>query len=532
MAFTSFRFIVFLVLAAAAYFLTPKRCRWVTLFVANYVFYFISGGKIFIYLLATTVTTYLATVKLGDMAAKNQAAFQAAKAELDKDGKKAWKAAFARRKKCVLIPTLLFNFGILAVLKYSAFVTENLNTLFARIGVGATLPVHSFLLPLGISFYTFQSMGYLIDVYREKQQPERNFCKLALFISFFPQIVQGPIGRFHSLSEQLFRANAFSYTRVKFGVQLMLWGAFKKMVIADRAGVLVDNAFGFPETFGGTYVAVAALAYAIQIYGDFSGGIDIAAGAAQVFGITLDKNFERPYLATSIPDYWRRWHMTLGAWFRDYVFYPLSLSNFFARLGKKSRKLLGNYIGKLIPVLIPQFIIFFLIGIWHGAEWKYIAFGVYNGSLIVLGILFEQPLQRLAKRLEIRTDCFSWRLFQVLRTLALVAIGKIITRAPGVSAAAGMLRSMVQDWDAGVLIDGGLLTMGLDGKDLWVLLLACLVLLCVSLLQESGVAVREALARQNLYFRWAVYLGAVFSLLLFGVYGLGYHAADFIYRGF
>ena len=299
MAFTSFRFIVFLVLAAAAYFLTPKRCRWVTLFVANYVFYFISGGRIFIYLLATTVTTYLATVKIGDMAAKNKIAFNEAKAELDKEGKKAWKAAFAKKKKRILIPTLLFNFGILAVLKYSGFVTENLNLLFAKIGIGTELPVFRFLLPLGISFYTFQSMGYLIDVYREKQEPERNFCKLALFISFFPQIVQGPISRFGTLAEQLFRANEFSYTRIKFGVQLMLWGAFKKMVIADRAAVLVDNAFGFPETFGGTYVAAAALAYAIQIYGDFSGGIDIATGAAQIFGVTLDKNFERPYLATN-----------------------------------------------------------------------------------------------------------------------------------------------------------------------------------------------------------------------------------------
>lgn len=532
MSFTSFRFILFLACAAAIYFLTPKRCRWVTLFVANYVFYFISGGKYFVYLVLTTVTTYFASVHLGNMAAKNKLAFQAAKAELDKDGKKAWKADFARKKRRILVPTLLFNFGILAVLKYSAFVTGNLNLLFARFGLSAELPVHHFLLPLGISFYTFQSMGYLIDVYREKQEPERNFCKLALFISFFPQIVQGPIGRFQTLAEQLYRPNEFSYTRVKFGIQLMLWGAFKKLVIADRAAVLVDAAFGFPETFGGTYVAVAALAYALQIYGDFSGGIDIAAGAAQIFGVTLDKNFERPYLATSIPDYWRRWHISLGAWFRDYVFYPLSLSKFFMRLGKKCRKLLGNYIGKLIPVLIPQFIIFFLIGIWHGAEWKYIAFGCYNGTLIVLGILFEQPLQNLAKKLGIRMDCFSWHLFQVLRTISLVALGKIITRAPGISAAVYMILSMVTNWDASVLFNGGVLTMGLDTKDLWVLFLASCTLLCVSLLQESGVRVRETLARQNLYFRWFIYLGAIFSLLLFGVYGLNYNAADFIYRGF
>ena len=532
MAFTSMQFVMFLALAVAAYYLTPKRYRWVTLLVVNYVFYYFAGVTYFVYLFATTLSTYIATRKLGDMAAQNKAAYDAAKATLDKEGKKAWKAAFTKRKRRILIPTLLFNFGILAVLKYSAFVSENLNVLLEKISAPIQMPVFHFLLPLGISFYTFQTMGYLIDVYREKVAPERNIGKLALFISFFPSIVQGPIGRFQTLSEQLFRGNSFSYEQAKFGVQLMLWGAFKKLVIADRAGVMVDTVFGFPETYGGTYIAVAALVYCIQLYGDFSGGIDIATGAAQLFGIRLDKNFERPYLATSIPDFWRRWHISLGAWFRDYVFYPLSLSKFFMRVGKKGRQILGNYVGKLLPVLIPQFIIFFLIGVWHGAEWKYIAFGFYNGTLIVLGILFEQPLQNLAKKLHIQTECFSWHLFRILRTLVLVALGKIITRAPGFHVSLSMMHSMVTNWDMDALWTGGLLQLGLDIQDLWVLALASLVLLAVSIMQESGIRVRETLAKQNLYFRWIIYLSAVFSLILFGVYGLNYNAADFIYRGF
>ena len=481
MAFTSMQFVMFLVLAVAVYYLTPKRYRWVTLLVVNYVFYYFAGVKYFVYLFATTISTYIATMKLGNMAAENKAAYNAVKAELDRGGKKAWKADFTKKKRRVLVPTLVFNFGILAVLKYSGFVSENLNALFAKISAPVELPVFHFLLPLGISFYTFQTMGYLIDVYREKVAPEKNIGKLALFISFFPTIVQGPIGRFQHLSKQLFEGNDFSYERTKFGVQLMLWGAFKKLVIADRASVLVDNVFGFPDTFGGTYVAVAALVYCIQLYGDFSGGIDIATGAAQIFGVDLEKNFERPYLATSIPDFWRRWHITLGAWFRDYVFYPLSLSKFFTKVGKKGRQVLGNYIGKMLPVLIPQFIIFFLIGIWHGAEWKYIAFGFYNGTLIVLGILFEEPLRNLAEKLHINTKCFSWHLFQILRTLVLVALGKIITRAAGFSISVSMMHSMIVNWDTDILFNGGLLQLGLDSKDLWVLVLASLVLLAVSI---------------------------------------------------
>lgn len=532
MAFTSVLFVVFLFVVATSYFLTPKRYRWVTLFIANYVFYLMAGAGYFIYLLATTVSIYIAALKLGQMSKKNKVDFAASKGEMDKEEKKAWKANFTKKKRMVLIPVLLFNLGILAVLKYYNFVGANLNAIFDYFSVGAKIPMHHFLLPLGISFYTFQSVGYLIDVYREKYEPERNLAKFALFISFFPQIVQGPIGRYNVLAEQLYRPNEFSYERVKFGIQLMLWGAFKKLVIADRAAVVVDTVFGYPETFGGTYVAVAALIYCIQLYGDFSGGIDIATGAAQILGIQIEKNFERPYLATSIPDFWRRWHMSLGAWFRDYVFYPLSLSKFFTKVGKKGRKFFGNYIGKLLPVLIPQFIVFFLIGIWHGAEWKYIAFGFYNGTLIVLGILFDQPLKKTVDRFHIRTECFSWRLFQVLRTLILVALGKIITRAAGVSESVYMIRSMVANWDGSVLINGGLLQLGLDIHDLVILLLSSLTLLTVSLLQESGVQVRMALAKQNLVFRWIIYLAAIFSLLLFGVYGLNYDASDFIYRGF
>ncbi len=532
MAFTSVQFVVFLFLCATVYFLTPKRYRWVTLFIANYIFYFFAGPRYLIYLLATTITIYCGARQLGKMSSKNKADFAAVKLSLDKEEKKAWKANFTKKKRAVLIPTLLFNLGILSVLKYSGFVGSNLNALFARFSLDITMPAPSFLLPLGISFYTFQSLAYLIDVYREKFEPERNLAKFALFISFFPQIVQGPIGRFSDLAEQLYRPNGFSYERVKFGVQLILWGVFKKLVIADRAKVIVDTIFAYPETFGGTYVAVGALVYCVQLYGDFSGGIDIATGAAQVLGIQLEKNFERPYLATSIPDFWRRWHITLGAWFRDYVFYPLSLSKFFMKVGRKGRKLFGNYIGKLLPVLIPQFIVFFLIGIWHGAEWKYIAFGFYNGTLIVLGILFDQPLKKLIEKCQIRTECFSWHLFQVLRTLVLIALGKIITRAPGVGASVYMTQSMVRNWDGDILCNGGLLKLGLDTQDLWVLLLSSLVLLTISLLQESGIHIREALAKQNLLFRWIIYLAAIFSLILFGVYGLNYNASDFIYRGF
>jgi len=353
-----------------------------------------------------------------------------------------------------------------------------------------------------------------------------------LFLSFFPTIVQGPISRYQALSEQLTRPNGFSYERAKHGIQLMLWGACKKLIIADRAAVLANTVFGDTATYSGTYLAFAVIMYCIQIYGDFSGGIDIATGAAQILGITLDKNFERPYFAKTLPDFWRRWHISLGAWFRDYVFYPLSLSKFFTALGKLGRKIFGNYIGKLLPVLIPQFIIFFLIGFWHGPHWKNIAFGLYNGVLIVLGILFDQPLQKLGKKLQINMESLSFRIFQTVRTFIIVAIGKYFVCAGNVGTAFAMMRSTILHWDPDFLWNQSMLTLGLDEKDLQLLGWAVLVWFLVSLLQEKGIRLRESLSKQNVWFRWLISLAAVFALILFGMYGLNYNPADFIYRGF
>ena len=436
---------------------------------------------------------------------------------------------FSEKGKKVLTGVgCVFHLGLLGYFKYSNFFLENLNTVFHT-----DFPMLQILLPVGISFYTFQQLAYLIDRCRG-DAPRDSFFDYLTFMVYFPQLLQGPIllrsefmGQLKEPERRRFHAERFSE-----GIQFFVFGLAKKVLLADTLAKAVNYGYSNVSMLDSISALLLAVGYLTELYFDFSGYCDMAVGLGKMIGLEVAENFDAPFHSASVKEFWRRWHMTLGAWFRDYVFYPLSLSKFFSRLGKKCRGIFGNYIGKLIPVLIPQFIIFFLIGIWHGAEWKYIAFGCYNGTLIVLGILFEQPLQKLVKRLAIRTDCISWRIFQVLRTLILVAIGKIITRAPGVSAAKYMITSMVKNWNTDVLLEGGLLTMGLDVKDLWVLFLSCLVLLSVSLMQESGIRVRETLAKQNLYFRWVIYLGALFSLILFGVYGLNYNAADFIYRGF
>ena len=504
MLFSSITFLfLFLPIMLAVYYIAPPQWKNLLLLAGSLIFYAWGEPVYIILMILSILLNYFCGMDIENKS-ENEA-----------------------KAKRSLVFAITVNIVLLVFFKYFGFLVESTNTLF-----GISIPYRELALPIGISFYTFQEISYIVDVYRGKVKAQQSLVKYALYVSMFPQLVAGPIVCYGDIEKQL-TARKISGRKLGQGAMLFIIGLSKKAVLANTLGKIFEEISSTSASNLTVLMAwLGCITYAFQIYFDFSGYSDMAIGLGRMFGFEFKKNFDVPYISKSITEFWRRWHMTLGAWFRDYVFYPLSLSKFFSRLGKKCRGIFGNYIGKLIPVLIPQFIIFFLIGIWHGAEWKYIAFGCYNGTLIVLGILFEQPLQKLVKRLAIRTDCISWRIFQVLRTLILVAIGKIITRAPGVSAAKYMITSMIKNWNMDVLLEGGLLTMGLDVKDLWVLFLSCLVLLSVSLMQESGIRVRETLAKQNLYFRWVIYLGALFSLILFGVYGLNYNAADFIYRGF
>lgn len=239
----------------------------------------------------------------------------------------------AGRKRLVVLAVCLLAFGQLFVLKYLGFTLEAFARLFGREGFTLEL-----VLPLGLSFFTFQAVGYVVDCYRGQVEPERNFGKYALFVSFFPQIIQGPISRFGDLEHQLCAERSLDWDKLKYGIQLAMWGYFKKLVIAERAGVVADAVFGDVWNWHGSVMAFGTLAYCVQLYCDFSGGIDITRGVAQMLGIDLAENFKRPIFALSLQDYWRRWHITLGSWMRDYVFYPLALSKPFRRVGSVARK--------------------------------------------------------------------------------------------------------------------------------------------------------------------------------------------------
>ena len=383
MAFTSFDFLGFAALVVLAYYLFPRKTRWVALLLASYAFYLISSAQTLVFLVLTTVVTFIGGHFIGTENAKSKAYLAENKESLTREDKKAHKDAVKKRKRKLVALILILDFGVLAILKYFRVYLEMLQI------PGVSFDLGIVLLPLGISFYTFQSAAYIIDLYRDKIEADKNLFKFALFMSFFPQIVQGPIARYDHLAHQLYEGHKFECVNLAHGAQLMLWGFFKKLVIADRAAILVNQVFDNYGDYSGWPIALALVFYMIQIYGDFSGGIDIARGVARCMGIDMARNFRRPYFSGSLSEFWRRWHISLSSWCRDYIFFPISLSKTFGKAGRNLRSALGDRIGKLFPIIVAQLATFVTIGLWHGADFKYVAYGLYNALVIISGLLLE-----------------------------------------------------------------------------------------------------------------------------------------------
>ena len=524
MTITSFEFLGFLSAALAAYYAVPKKVRWMVLLAASLVFYGLAAQWAGLWLLYTALTVYLGALALGSLRAKREAAAA--------DGAEEAVRRYNTARKWVCGGVAAANFAALYVLKYWNFTAQMFHPLVSRLFNGAQVPLLTLALPLGISFFMFQSVGYIIDVYRGKYPPQRNFFKLLLFAGFFPQMIQGPISRYNELSHLLYDGNDLDFGNLKYGIQLAMWGYFKKLVIADRAAVLVSTVMAGPRSYSGMIQAVGILFYCIQLYGDFSGGIDVVRGVAKMFGIDLAENFRRPIFARSLTDFWRRWHITLGGWMRDYLFYPLSLSKPFAALGRFARKHIKGKVGRIFATSLATFIVYFVIGVWHGANWRYIAFGVWNGGLITLALLLAEPFTKLKKRLHIHEKSLWFVLFQVARTNVIVFFGRYITRAPRLLTAAGMAKDFFLRPGISSLWDGTLLTLGLTGFDFAVTLLGMAAVLGLEFYQEQGGHVRAALEKKSFLVQWLAILVPLLVILCFGILKGGNVSASFIYQQF
>jgi len=529
MLFTSYGFLGFAAVLLFAYYLVPRRCQWGLLLAASYLFYFIAGAGYLPYLLVTTATTWLAALQIEKNARRQSAYLREHKDALSRDEKKAYKTGQKRVRTRWAAACLALNIGILATVKYTNFFISNINGVLDALGQ-TELSFVTLVLPMGISFYTFQAAGYLIDVCRGKYPAEKNPFRFALFVSFFPLLVQGPISRFDQLGRTLYQEHPFDSGTVCSGLQRVLWGYFKKMVIADRIVTAVSAITGHPDTYSGAYVFAGMVFYTLELYADFSGGIDITIGLAEAMGITVQENFHRPCFSKSLKEYWRRWHMSMCSWFREYLFYPVSTSRWMQRFSKFARRRFGEGAGRRLPVYLSMFVVWFTTGIWHGASWNFIAWGLCNWAVLTVSEELEPLYRRFHDRFPVEGKT-GYKAFQVARTFLLVCALNLFDCYPTLSATAAMLGSLFTARNVRVLWDGSLLGLGLSGLDCAIVAGGALLMLGVSLAQRGG-SVREKIHALPYLARFAAWYGLFLAVLLMGAYGIGYDASQFIYNQF
>lgn len=540
MAYSSFDFMIFVIAVFVIYFTFPaKKQRWIILLISSMVFYLYAGYRFVIFILLTMFSSFIVALWLEKISENTKQIIQANKTSWNREQKKEFKNQMKRKKQLLITSVLILNFGILGFLKYYNFFSGSLNDIIHGFKISFSVPTLRLFLPIGISFYTFQTMGYVIDIYREKYKAEKNIFKYALFVSFFPQIIQGPIGTYDHLANQLYEPHQFDFNRFKHGMELVLWGYFKKVVIADRAVILINSVTDDYIIYNGTIILLSVLFYSFQLYADFSGGIDISRGIAQVFGIDMTENFRRPYFSKSISEYWRRWHITLGAWMREYLFYPIAMSNTFLGIGKKIKKSkyastkLGIHLAKVLPTAITSWIVFMVVGIWHGAEWRYVAFGFWNGSVIFLSTLLKPCFELLKIKFGINDKTRGFILFQIIRTFIIVLIGYVFDIAPTLFASCVMFKKMLFEQNV-IGAFSELYQLGLNKYDYLVLMFGVVIMFIVSIIQEHNreCGVRLILDSKPFILRFGLILVCILMILVCGIYGPGYNAADFIYMQF
>lgn len=486
MLFNSLEFLLFFPVVVLVYFFINFKYRWAWLLVASYYFYMNWNPTYAILIFTSTVVTYLS----GILIAKTES---------------------SQVKKYWVTLSFVLNLSILFFFKYFNFFASTIANGMETLGIALNVPNFDVLLPVGISFYTFQALSYTVDVYRKQTTPEKHFGYYALFVSFFPQLVAGPIERSYHLLPQFKKNLKFDYDRVKSGILLMIWGFFKKLVIADRVAVFVNIVYNNPSEHFGYEVVIATLFFAIQIYCDFSAYSDIAIGSARIMGYDLMQNFRSPYFSKSISEFWHRWHISLSTWFRDYLYIPLG----------------GNRQGKY-RVYFNLFIVFFVSGLWHGAAMTFVIWGALHGLYVIVERLYRPYQAKIYQLLSWDTSKFSFRVYRVLVTSLLVCFAWIFFRANSLDDSYILIRNML-DVEFSTLYSGQLYQLGLDSKEFWIAVYAILVLIISDFILTRR-SIPEFISKQTLVFRWSFYFASVFGTLIFGYYGD--EVSSFIYFQF
>ncbi len=493
MLFNSLEFLIFFPLVVAIYFIIPKKTRYIWLLVTSYYFYMGWNAQYALLIATSTIITYLSGIMLSVF-------------------KKNW------ARKLTVAVSFVSNLGILIFYKYFDFILDNINVVLANVGVELISNPFDVLLPVGISFYTFQALSYTVDVYRGEIEAEKNPFRYAVFVSFFPQLVAGPIERSKNLLNQVKNVHnikLWNYDRVANGVVQMVWGMFQKMVIADRVAIFVNSVYDNLHAVGTVETVVAAVAFSIQIYCDFAAYSTIAIGAARVMGFDLMENFNTPYFANSIQDFWRRWHISLSTWFRDYLYIPL---------GGNRKGTVRKYVNLMITFLVS--------GLWHGASWNYVVWGGLNGFYQVVGGVTKPLRKKVNEIFKVKEDVFSYKFGQILFTFALTTLTWVFFRAETIEEAFYFFERMTR-WNPWVIFNEGLFNFGLDRVETNVLLIGIVIMILIDILRYvKKKQFSDFMMEQNFWFRWVVVIAMVLGCVIYGVYGINFDSSQFIYFQF
>lgn len=503
MRILSLEYLVFTAATFAAYYLFPLNKRWWVLLAASVAFYSLAGLAETAYLAAVTFVTWSGAFAVH---------------RLNEEGK-------AKKSRLALGAVLGLTLGAMAVLKYGGAAWEAIN----RTGSKSGLPAGDWLFPLGLSWFTFQSAGYVIDVFRGKARPEKNPLKYLLFVSFFPQMTQGPISTWRQLSPQLLKGRPMEPERVISGFELMIWGYFKKLVIADRLAAVTAYITSGREQ-PGWLILLGAATYMVRLYADFSGGMDVIRGTAGLMGIDMQENFRRPFFAQSVGEYWRRWHITLGAWFRSYLLYPLTTSRAGLAAGRAAARLLGKKTGRLVPSALATVLIFFLIGIWHGASWNAAIYGLYFGLMMAGAALAEPSLRAFRRRLGAKDKSPLAAALRLVRTWALILLAQYFAFTSGPRQAFSLLMQSARGWASKGFAQT--LAAVMPPLEWGIALGAVALLILVDLAQERGTDVFPRLAAGKALIRWPVMILLILAVAVLGCYGDGFDSAAFLYTQF
>lgn len=484
MLYTSMQFFVLFCVALLGYYVIPRRFQWVYLLACSFGFYLTFSVKHTVLLAGSIGITYLIALAIG-------------------------RCQNPKSKRVWVVVGLVGNIGLLCAFKYMGWIFQSIQMLMNRLGIQEALPVFQLAVPAGISFYTFKAISYIIDVYRGTIEPEKNVGKYALYVSFFPQIISGPIERSYRLLPQLEHGQKFDYDGVKNGFLLFLWGLIKKAVVADRLSMLVDQVFNHVADYNAPAYCIAILFFTFQIYFDFSGFSDIAIGCTNMLGLSSIRNFDRPYFSKSIAEFWRRWHISLSTWFRDYLYIPLG----------------GNRVS-FRRWMLNILIVFGVSGIWHGANWTYVIWGMLHGIYQIIGKLTKKMKGRALERIGIDRKSGIYTAMASVITFGLVAFSWIFFRANSLADASTIIRSIIK-WDSQGF---DLLNMGMGYQDL-VFSVVIVALFMVFEGLQSRIVMRDRLQKLPLVIRWTLYLGMIFLFILFGIYG-DLSSSSFIYFQF